>query len=611
MRGGELGTVTLVLTSTDKGFSASLRDAEGKLKDLEATNEQSSSRSKSGWGKFAGYMKGAFIGSLVAAGAAITATLVKNIDKAISRVDTLNNFPNIMKNLGYEAGDSAKALDKLDKGVRGLPTSLDQIAEALQSIAPSTKSLDEATDLTLALNNALVAGGKEAGRRATAMEQFSEAIARGKPDMEEWSSLATAMPGQLQQIAKSLGYDQWQQMAEAVSSGELAFSDVTDAMVKLNKDGLGEFPSFADQAKNSAGGLRTGMANMTTAIVRGMGDVINAIGSERISAALAGIGAGFEGGLKFVADFVRFIDENLPRVTGWFSQNAEIIKQVAVAIGTFLLPQILLFSGKGVAAVYRYTAAKVLAGKASLIAGAKMARGWLMALGPVGLIVGAVIAAVALIIMNWNRIKPIVTGVWNSIKAVWAAAPAWFGGIVRGIVNFFTSIPRQVVGIFNNAVGAVRNINWLSLGKNIVSGIASGLSPDAIVSKMKEIASSALDTVKSFLGIESPSRVMRDQVGKMIPAGIAGGISQATSEAVRAAQRSADAVIAGFGDLTAYAASPRLQPQLASADEAFANRPAAAGLAPGGFTQNVYASTDVDMQVINEDLMRRARRATP
>mgnify|MGYP006922544594 CR=1 FL=1 len=39
----------------------------------------------------------------------------------------------------------------------------------------------------------------------------------------------------------------------------------------------------------------------------------------------------------------------------------------------------------------------------------------------------------------------------------------------------------------------------------------------SLINVFKDLAESALDAVKDFFGIASPSKVMRDQVGKMLP----------------------------------------------------------------------------------------------
>lgn len=72
------------------------------------------------------------------------------------------------------------------------------------------------------------------------------------------------------------------------------------------------------------------------------------------------------------------------------------------------------------------------------------------------------------------------------------------------------------------------SVNWGSVGMNIIKGIASGLTgaASAIVEAAKSAANKALDAAKSALGIHSPSRVFRDQVGKMMALGMGIGFEK-------------------------------------------------------------------------------------
>lgn len=87
----------------------------------------------------------------------------------------------------------------------------------------------------------------------------------------------------------------------------------------------------------------------------------------------------------------------------------------------------------------------------------------------------------------------------------------------------------------------ITETDWLSLGSNIISGIANGIlsGAGAIVSAAQDAASRALNAAKNFLGIHSPSRVFRDEVGKMIPQGMAVGVETETDKAVRVTRQSA------------------------------------------------------------------------
>lgn len=229
----------------------------------------------------------------IGAAAAIGTTLTGSIGSAVSRVDTLNNFPRIMANLGYSASDAAKSAKKLSEKLRGLPTSLQDIMPLVQQIAPLTGSLDEATNVGLAFNNMLVASGKSTADQSRAMQQYTQMLATGKVDMMSWKTLMEVMPAQMNQLAESLlgagksGFD----LYDALRDGKLTMEDVNKAMVKLNDEGSGKFASFAKQAKDASKGIQTAWTNLKTRITGAMASIIQAIGPEKISGALDRVGA--------------------------------------------------------------------------------------------------------------------------------------------------------------------------------------------------------------------------------------------------------------------------------------------------------------------------------
>ena len=94
-------------------------------------------------------------------------------------------------------------------------------------------------------------------------------------------------------------------------------------------------------------------------------------------------------------------------------------------------------------------------------------------------------------------------------------------GIVRAIPDLVAQIPQIVDGI----IGVFTNTNWWSVGKNIISGIASGLAGAAgqLWDAVKGVLGGFKDRVLAFFGIHSPSR-WGIWVGEMIDQGFAKGI---------------------------------------------------------------------------------------
>lgn len=126
----------------------------------------------------------------------------------------------------------------------------------------------------------------------------------------------------------------------------------------------------------------------------------------------------------------------------------------------------------------------------------------------------------------WNTVKGLVSSVWN--------------GIIGAVRNGVNSVANTVSGIGGKIKGAFSGAgSWLvSAGNNIIQGLINGIK-GAIgnaVAAVKNAASSVVNAAKSALGIHSPSRVFRDEVGKMIPAGLGVGVTMNEQLAVRPVQ---------------------------------------------------------------------------
>lgn len=128
------------------------------------------------------------------------------------------------------------------------------------------------------------------------------------------------------------------------------------------------------------------------------------------------------------------------------------------------------------------------------------------------------------------------------------------GGLIQAIPHIIAALPAIIDGIKNG----FSSVDWGEIGKNIINGIKDGIVAFAsgLWDAAKNAAKGALDGVKNLLGIHSPSRVFRDQVGVMISRGMAVGITngqptvnQALSRVV--ADMTLDGNTLGFPDMQA------------------------------------------------------------
>ena len=240
-----------------------------------------------------GFSKGLLgVGAIVGAAAQVTqkamSAISSSIGSAISRSDQMNNFPKVMANLGYSSEDAAASVKKIGKALDGLPTSSAVMSGMVQQLAPLTSSLDEATTISLALNDAMLAGGASTMEQENALTQYTQMLSAGTVDMQAWRSIQAAMPGQLNQVAEALlgagknGTD----LYEAMKKGTVSFDDFNKAIVDLDKNGFGQYASFAQQAKDATQGIGTAIENVHNRISKAVQKVIEAVGVSNISGAI-------------------------------------------------------------------------------------------------------------------------------------------------------------------------------------------------------------------------------------------------------------------------------------------------------------------------------------
>ncbi|BDP64753.1 TPA: hypothetical protein ACQJMJ_000360 [Enterococcus faecium] len=102
--------------------------------------------------------------------------------------------------------------------------------------------------------------------------------------------------------------------------------------------------------------------------------------------------------------------------------------------------------------------------------------------------------------------------------------------LINGFANNIRSRQEEVRGAALNLLDAIIGVfvpdSLYSTGKNIIQGLINGIGSmvGAVTAKISEVAGNIKDKITGALGIHSPSRWMRDYVGKFIPQGIAVGI---------------------------------------------------------------------------------------
>lgn len=253
----------------------------------------------------------------------IKSTILGNVDAAIKRVDTLSNYSRVMANLGVGSVQANASVQKLSNKLIGLPTTLDDASGAVQRFTAVNGNISRSTDMFLALNNAILAGGASSEIQKSALEQLSQSYAKGKPDMFEWRSAMTAMPAQMKQVAEAMGFVNASALGEALRNGTVSMDQFMDTIMKLNTQGINGYQSFEEQAKNATGGIATSIANMRTAIVRCMSEVMNTIGQSNIAGFFTNIAKAINSCVPYVVAFTKVVMVAVGYLTALFGGKSK------------------------------------------------------------------------------------------------------------------------------------------------------------------------------------------------------------------------------------------------------------------------------------------------
>lgn len=444
-------------------------------------------------------------------------------DQAITRLDALNQFPKVMTNLGIGTDEAQKSIEKMSEKLQGLPTTLDQGAMAVQRFTSKNGDVGKSTDMFLALNNAILAGGAGSEIQASALEQMSQAYAKGKPDMMEWRTLMTAMPAQLKQVANAMGFVDADALGESLREGNTSMDDFMATIQKLNTEGTAGFQSFEQQAKNSTGGIKTAITVMKTRVAQGMAEII-----KTIDKGLENYG-GLSGVLTTIGDTIKKAMQDLAPILrdalGWLVKNLPSIINFLKFIAPIVLTIVGAFKAYSATVQIISAVTKTWAVIQALLNGTLM-------LNPIGLIVAGIVALIAIIVLLYTKcewFRNLVKAVFDFFKTAFNLVVEYFKMRIKAMIEaikLIIEVGKKVLKWFKELPGKV-----VEVGLNIVKGIGKGITNGItwLKNKIKEFVGNVTSFIKKIFKIGSPSKLMADQVGKFIPQGIAVGIDANTN----------------------------------------------------------------------------------
>ena len=498
-----------------------------------------------------------------------------------SEIEQLQTSFEVMTGSAEKAQSIIKELQEIGSST---PFEVKGLAETTQLLMNYGLEADDAIDKMMMLGDIAQGSSEKMNRIAMAYGQMSSA---GKVQLEDIKQMIEAGFNPLQEISKTTG-ESMASLYDRISKGAISVDEITASMERSTSAGGKYFQSMEKQSKTFNGQISTLKDNFSQFAGVLAEDTTNAISSEFLPALNETIQAmqegfseeGFEGlatafsegftnilmmlvekapeivnvAVVMIQSFVNSIQENLPTITNSATQIisiliqgmltmlpqildmgiqiiVELINGIAQQAPT-LIPQIIDCIMLMVDTILDNLDLIIEAGIELILA---LTEGLIEALPR---LIERLPEIIVKIVKKLTEPKMLVKMIEAALVLILALAE----GLIKAIPELIFAIPKIITGIFDNFKKVIKETDWGALGKDIINGLIEGMKNvgTAIWDGIKSVGESLVNGFKDFFGIHSPSRLMRDQIGKYIAQGVGVGFEDELSNVYDDMQKAVD-----------------------------------------------------------------------
>ena len=442
----------------------------------------------------------------------------------------VNNFADVVdaihiiqENLGITGTTAKEAAQTFSGSFSAMKAAASNLMGNLalgKDIGPSLKALGESVN-TFLMGNLFPMVGKILGQLPTLLKDLipmlKDALVQGIPQI---------MVGGTQLImglVDAILSTDWLALAGDIVGAIVTGLQETAATIFGEGDPL---PAMKDAILGAINNLGTLISEQAPAFLQSGTEIITSIISG-IAEALPGI---IEAAAEIASSLLTTLINSAPDL---LSAGIDMLTQIVDGV-TSALPNIATAAAKAIETLIKTLVANfpTIATKGLELLGKLVA----------GIVQGLpkIVSAAADIISK--LVKSIATNLPQLLKSGGEMLGKLLAGLIEKIPDLVAAVPK----IFTAVKDAFAGTDWISLGKDIINGIIEGVKAmlDSLIAAVKNVASKAYETVKSFFQISSPSKLMANEVGRYIPEGIAVGIV-ANEDSVVDAMNQLGAVTAG------------------------------------------------------------------
>lgn len=478
-------------------------------------------------------------GVAVAAVGAVTAALGAGVVAGVKYNASIESYQTSFEVMTGSAEKAAEVIDKLKKVGAETPFELPDLADTTQLLMNYGFSADEAMDSMMMLGDISQGSAEKMSRIATAYGQMSSA---GKVSLEDVKQMIEAGFNPLQEISESTG-ESMASLYDRISKGTISVDEITASMQRATSEGGKYFQSMEKQSQTFSGLISTLKDNAQQLLGEVVKPISDGLTGSLLPAAISAIEQltqGFEengvaGMIQAAGNIVNGlftgIMENAPML---ISTGMELLNQFLLGVATGIpalltkgfemvtqlvigilqnLPQLIT---QGVAVITNFVNGLLSSLPSVLQSGVQMI---------LRLVDGIINNLPAIVSAAAQAIARFVASIASNLPQILSTGIKIIGELASGLIRAIPNLVGKIPQIISSIKNAFLSVDWLSIGVNIIKGIASGVASAAgqLVDAAVSAATDALNWVKSKLGIHSPSRVFRDQVGKNMALGIGVG----------------------------------------------------------------------------------------
>jgi len=453
--------------------------------------------------------------------------------------------------MSQKMGMSAKAYQEWDAVLQHSGTSIEAMKPSMKTLANAAQSGAEEFQ-KLGISQEEVANlsqedlfaktieglqNMEEGTERTAIA--SKLLGRGATELGALLNTSAEDTQKMKDRVNELGGVMSDEAVKASAAYQDSLQDLQTAMEGTRRNAISKFlPGMVDVMDGLAS-ILAGKAGGSEKIEKGIDKIIDTavntapkmfgkfkqIGKGLLNAIFENLPDITSGLMKFAYSGI----QGLVKMTPAIAEVARKILSSAIQTALTAIPGLLQSAGKAIAE-----------GLPKLVeAGLKLIRDFANNLannggdltnagtGLIGNLIKGIIATIPILIQYAPQIiVALVKAILRMLPSIVKAGAKIVVSLVKGIVSINANIGKALAKGAKSAIEKIKNLKWISLGVNIVKGIAKGIisSGGLIVRAAVNAAKSAFNKAKEFLGINSPSKLFRDVIGKNIASGMALGI---------------------------------------------------------------------------------------